>query len=156
MTFFWKTFCQYIFWEIVAEEISFNALFYLDWGWDPWLALYANNIDIVDGIAAFSAFERQPIKMDLTVNVDKTKCKLLTSRVTWHIGSQIAVDNTFGIFCEFIYAGSVFINKIDVSMTLANRCDYALNRQLPPLYDEGVSYGAEAWRLNRIQEKSPT
>ena len=62
------------------------------------LIAYADDIDIIgrtkrDVTLAFSAIEREPTKMGLTVNEGKTKYMLSTSRDVRRIVSQIAADN---------------------------------------------------------------
>ena len=106
------------------------------------MVAYADDIDIIgrskrDVTAAFSANERESIKMDLARNKGKTKYMFSTSRAMRRIDSQITADNyTIDTVKEFIYLGSAVTTKIHVSLeikrriTLANRCYYGLNGQL--------------------------
>ena len=82
-----------------------------------------------DVTATFSAIERESTKIGLTVNEGKTKYMLSTSRDVRRIDPQITIDYyTFGTVKEFVYLGSAFGTKNDVSMeierriTLVNRC----------------------------------
>ena len=56
-----------------------------------------------DVTAAYSAIERESVKICLAVNEDKTKYMLSTSRVVPSMGSQITANsNNFDVVKEFI------------------------------------------------------
>ena len=64
--------------------------------------------------------------MDLAVNENKTKYMLSTSRDARLIDSQITADNyTFDTVNEFIYLGSGFTTKNDVSLEIKRRITLA-------------------------------
>ena len=107
------------------------------------LLAYADDIDII-GLnrravtAAFSASEKESLRrLGFTVNEDKTKYMVSTTKEAARMKPSIAVDNyTFEVVNNFVCLGTSVNTTNNVSLenqrrlTLANRCSYGLNRQL--------------------------
>ena len=103
----------------------------------------ADDIDII-GLnrravtSAFSALEKKSRRLGLTVNEDKTKYMVSTTKEAVRIEPSVSVDNyTFEVVnVAVVYLGTSVNTTNNVSMaikrrlTLANICLYGINKQL--------------------------
>ena len=111
--------------------------------------------------------------MDLTVNGDKIKLMVSTTKTSSRIGPQVKVENhNFEVVNYFIYLGTAINKTNDISFEikrrtiLANRCYFeqskqfknkAISRQTKiTLYRKLILsvllYGTEAWVLAKANE----
>ena len=91
------------------------------------LLAYADDIDIIgrtmrDVTAAFSAIERESVKVGLALNKGKTKYMLTTSGIVPRMGSPITANSyNFDVVKQFIYLGTAINTNNDVSLEIKRK-----------------------------------